>query len=92
MSGVAWAAAGVSAVGLYLLAGAGGDFELRGDGLVLLCAIAFAAHILVTARGVGGHDRRAVVVQLGVCGVVCMPGDRRRPARGRRAAGPSGRR
>ena len=49
---VGWIAAGVSAVGLYLLSGAGGDFELRGDGLVLLCALAFAAHILVTGRSV----------------------------------------
>ena len=43
ISGIAWAAAGVSALGLYLLSGAGGDFELRGDGLVLLCALSFAA-------------------------------------------------
>ena len=50
---VAWAAALVSAAGLYLLSGAGGGLELRGDGLVLLCAIAFAAHILVTDRAVG---------------------------------------
>jgi drug/metabolite transporter (DMT)-like permease len=73
VSGVAWAAAGVSAVGLYLLSGAGGDFESRGDGLVLLCAVALAAHILATSRGVGGHDPAAlVVVQLAVVGVVCM--------------------
>ena len=51
---VAWAAAVVSAAGLYLLSGAGGGLELRGDGLVLLCAIAFAAHILVTDRAVEG--------------------------------------
>jgi len=70
---VAWIAAGVSAVGLYLLSGAGGDFELRGDGLVLLCAFALAAHILATARGAGAHDAAAlVVVQLGVVGLVCM--------------------
>jgi drug/metabolite transporter (DMT)-like permease len=72
VSGLAWAAAGVSGVGLYLLSGAGGDFEARGDGLVLVCAVALAAHILATSRGVGGHDPAAlVVVQLGVCGVVC---------------------
>lgn len=70
---IAWAGAFVSAVGLYLLSGAGGDFTLRGDGLVLLCAVAFAAHILVTARGVRDHDVGALlVVQLGVCGVVCL--------------------
>ena len=70
---MAWAAAGVSALGLYLLSGAGGGFELRGDGLVLLCALAFAAHILATGRGVERHHPGAlVVVQLAVCGVVCL--------------------
>ena len=73
---VAWAAAVVSAAGLYLLSGAGGGLELRGDGLVLLCAIAFAAHILVTDRAVGGrraHDAGALlVVQLGTVGVICL--------------------
>ena len=69
---VAWVAAAVSAVGLYLLSGAGGDFAWRGDGLVLLCAVAFAAHILATSRGVRAHDAAAlVVVQLAVCGLVC---------------------
>ena len=69
---LAWAAAAVSGVGLYLLSGAGGDFTLRGDGLVLLCAFAFAAHILATSRAVGEHDAGAlVVVQLLLCGVAC---------------------
>ena len=73
ISGLAWAAAGVSALGLYLLSGAGGDFELRGDGLVLLCAIAFAAHILVTGRAVRDHDVGALlVVQLAICGLACL--------------------
>ena len=72
---VAWIAAGVSALGLYLLSGAGGDLDLRGDGLVLLCALAFAAHILVTARGVRHHDVGALlVVQLSVCGLLCLAG------------------
>ena len=70
---IAWAGAFASSVGLYLLSGAGGDFTLRGDGLVLLCAVAFAGHILVTARGVRDHDVGALlVVQLGVCGLACM--------------------
>ena len=73
ISGVAWAAAGVSALGLYLLAGTGGQFELRGDGLVLLCALSFAAHILVTGRAVRDHDVGALlVVQLAVCGLTCL--------------------
>jgi drug/metabolite transporter (DMT)-like permease len=71
--GIAWAAAAVSAAGLYLLAGAGEGFELGGDGLVLLCAVAFAAHILVTDRAVGTHDVGALlVVQLSVVGVICL--------------------
>lgn len=70
---VAWAAAAVSAAGLYLLSGAGGGLELRGDGLVLLCAVAFAAHILVTDRAVGDHDVGALlVVQLSVVGLICL--------------------
>jgi drug/metabolite transporter (DMT)-like permease len=68
---VAWLAAAVSAVGLYLLSGTEG-FN-RGDGLALLCAVAFAAHILVTARGVRGHDVGALlVVQVAVCGLFCL--------------------
>ena len=70
---VAWAAAGVSALGLLLLTGAGGDASLRGDGLVLGCACAFAVHILVTERAVRHHDVAALVaVQLTFCGVVCL--------------------
>jgi drug/metabolite transporter (DMT)-like permease len=73
ISGFAWAAAGVSGFGLYLLSGAGGDFTARGDGLVLLCAAAFSGHILVTARAVGKYDVGALlVVQLGVCGIFCL--------------------
>ena len=43
-----WAAAGVAALGLYLLSGAGSDFNTRGDGLVLICSVSLAAHILAT--------------------------------------------
>jgi drug/metabolite transporter (DMT)-like permease len=69
----AWAAATVSAFGLYLLSGAGGDFELRGDGLVVLTAIAFAAHILATDRAVPRFDTGALlVIQLGVVTVFCL--------------------
>jgi drug/metabolite transporter (DMT)-like permease len=69
--GIGWAAAGVSAVGLFLLSGAG-EVDLRGDGLVLLCALAFSAHILATGRAVRRHDVGALlVVQLAVAGVFC---------------------
>jgi drug/metabolite transporter (DMT)-like permease len=69
---VGWTAAIVSAIGLYLLSGTNG-FNLRGDGLVLLCAVAVAAHILVTSRAAGDHDTGALLaVQLGFCGIVCV--------------------
>jgi drug/metabolite transporter (DMT)-like permease len=70
---IAWVAAGVSMFGLWLLSGAGGDFELRGDGLVLLCAISLAAHILATASAVERfHVGALLAVQLGVVGFTCL--------------------
>jgi drug/metabolite transporter (DMT)-like permease len=70
---VAWAAAGVAMVGLWLLSGAGSDFNTRGDGLVLICAISLAAHILATANSVKRHDVGALLaIQLGVVGVVSL--------------------
>jgi drug/metabolite transporter (DMT)-like permease len=69
----AWGAALLSAAGLLLLSGAGGDLNLNGDGVVFLCACAFAVHILVTARAVTRFDVGALVaVQLGVCGLFCL--------------------
>ncbi len=65
-----WAAALVSTLGLYLLSGSEG--LNRGDALALLCAIAFAAHIIVTSRAAREYDAGALlVVQLGLCGVFC---------------------
>jgi drug/metabolite transporter (DMT)-like permease len=67
-----WTAAAVSAIGLYLLSGTHG-LSARGDGLVLLCAVAVAAHILVTSRYARDHDVGALLaVQLGVCGLSCL--------------------
>jgi drug/metabolite transporter (DMT)-like permease len=69
----AWVAAGVAMFGLWLLSGAGGDFDLRGDGLVFLCAISLAAHILATASAVRRFDVGALLaVQLGVVGLVSL--------------------
>ncbi|MEA2420580.1 MAG: hypothetical protein QOE60_2786 [Thermoleophilaceae bacterium] len=68
---MAWGAAGLSLIGLYLLSGLGGDLQLRGDGLVLVAAFALSAHILATARAVRSYDVGALLaIQLGVCGVV----------------------
>lgn len=67
----AWAAAGLSLVGLYLLSGLGGGLHLRGDGLVLVAAFALSAHILATARAVRSYDVGALLaIQLGICGLV----------------------
>jgi drug/metabolite transporter (DMT)-like permease len=67
-----WAAAGVSALGLYLLSGTHG-LRASGDGLEVLCALAFSAHILVTSRAARAHHPGALlVVQLGVCGLFCL--------------------
>jgi drug/metabolite transporter (DMT)-like permease len=67
----AWAAAIVSAIGLYLLSGT--DGLGYGDGLVLLCAVAFSAHIVVTGAAAGRYDVGALLaVQLGVCGAFCL--------------------
>jgi drug/metabolite transporter (DMT)-like permease len=71
ISGLAWAAAGLSLLGLYLLSGIGGGLNVRGDGLVLVAAFALSAHILATARAVRRYDVGALLaVQLAVCGVV----------------------
>ena len=73
VSRVAWAAAGVSALGLFLLSGMGGGLHLAGDGLVLLCACAFALHILATSRAVSRHHAGALsAIQLGLCGLVTL--------------------
>jgi drug/metabolite transporter (DMT)-like permease len=77
----AWGAALVSAVGLFLLSGVGGKgslegngkVSLAGDGLVLLCACAFAFHILVTKRALERHPAGPLVVlQLAACGAVTL--------------------
>ena len=69
---VAWFAAGTSALGLFLLSGAGSG-SLHGDVLVFGCACSFAVHILVTERAVRQYDVGALVaVQLTFCGVVCL--------------------
>ena len=70
---VAWAAAGVALVGLWLVSGAGGDFNARGDGLVFLCSISLAAHILATAAAVRRYDVGALLaIQLGTVGLITL--------------------
>jgi drug/metabolite transporter (DMT)-like permease len=68
-----WAAAALAALGLWLLSGAGTDFNTRGDGLVLICSFSLAAHILATSGAVKRHDVGALLaIQLGVVGLVCL--------------------
>ena len=71
---IAWIAALVSTVGLYLLTGTGSQgLNLTGDLLVFLCACSFAAHILVTDRAVSHHETGPLLaVQLAVCGLVTL--------------------
>ncbi|MEA2434006.1 MAG: hypothetical protein QOG54_1463 [Actinomycetota bacterium] len=69
----AWAAAAVSAVGLYLLSGAGKETHPIGDLLVFGCACSFSFHILATDRALKKHNPGALlVVQLGLCGLVSL--------------------
>jgi drug/metabolite transporter (DMT)-like permease len=68
---LAWAAAALAALGLFLLSGTNGLHV--GDALALLCAACFAAHILVTGHGVRNHNLGALLaIQLATCGLVCL--------------------
>ena len=59
-------------VGLLLLAGGASGLRLSGDGLVFLCAVSFAAHILATSRYAGRQDAMVLTaVQLGVVALMC---------------------
>jgi drug/metabolite transporter (DMT)-like permease len=87
-SAITVACAVLSLGGLALLAGVGGTLHPLGDGLTVGCALAFAAHILVTDRATRGHSVPALLaVQLGVCGLICGVGA---AAQGRIAAPPTG--
>jgi drug/metabolite transporter (DMT)-like permease len=62
----------LATVGLFLLSGGASGLHLLGDGLVFLCALSFAAHILATARYAAEHDVMLLTaVQLGVVAAVC---------------------
>ena len=56
----AWAAVGMSVVGMTLLTGRLPTQLAFGDLLVLGCAVAFGAHIAVLSRHSGDHDPRAL--------------------------------
>jgi len=67
LAGVALAVAG-----LWLLSGASADGWTQGDTRVLLCAVAYAAHMIVLGSLGPRHDVGALTLtQLGVVAVVC---------------------
>ena len=72
---VVWLGAAMAAVGMYLLCMTG-SFRLGlGDTLIFLCAVVFAAHILVIDHlGQGADSVIVSCIQFGVCGVVCSLG------------------
>ncbi len=62
----------LAVVGLWLLSGASADGWTAGDTRVLLCAIAYSAHMIVLGGPGRRHDARALtLVQLAVTGVAC---------------------
>ena len=68
-----WTATAMSAIGLLLLSGFGGNGRVVGDLLVLVCAISFTFHIFVSDRGVAVHNVGSLVtIQLAVCGLFSL--------------------
>ncbi len=71
VGGRALIGATIAFAGLVLLSGGAGAGELRGDLLVFLCALGFAAHILATARYAANHDPLILnALQLGMVALV----------------------
>jgi drug/metabolite transporter (DMT)-like permease len=69
--GGALAGAMLAAAGLYFLSGGAGGLRLVGDGLVFLCAVSFAAHILLTSAHAEGQDASVLTfVQLATVAVM----------------------
>ena len=73
--GIVWVAAGMAAVGMYLLCMQVSLVLGSGDIMVFLCAIVFAVHIIVIDH-YGEETDGAIVscIQFLVCGVVCTIG------------------
>lgn len=75
VSPVVWLGAAMAAVGMYLLCMTESFSLGLGDTLIFLCAIVFAAHILVIDHFAEGTDSVIVsCIQFAVCGVVCGVG------------------
>lgn len=69
----AWLGVAAAVVGLWLISGGGSSGGWNGgDTLVLLCAVAYAAHMIVLGSIGRGHDTLPLtLVQLAVVAVVC---------------------
>ena len=66
-----WVGAGLAAVGMYLLCMTENLYLSFGDVLVLLCAIAFTAHIMIIDHYAAQTDGAIVsCIQFAVCGIV----------------------
>lgn len=72
---VIWLSAVIAAAGMYLLCMTESFHMDRGDALVLVCALFFAAHILVIDH-FSAHADGVIVscIQFAVCGTVCSIG------------------
>lgn len=75
VSGVVWTAAVMAAAGMYLLCMTESFRPGIGDILVFLCAIVFAAHIMIIDYFSEKTDGVVVsCIQFAVCGVICSIG------------------
>ena len=75
VAGIVWVAAGMAAVGMYLLCMTESLVLGGGDIMVFLCAIVFAVHIIVIDHYAEETDGAIVsCIQFLVCGVVCTIG------------------
>lgn len=69
----AWVGVASAVIGLWLLSGGGGGSGWNvGDSLVLACAVAYSAHMIVLGSAGHGHDSRPLTfMQLLTAAVVC---------------------
>lgn len=75
VSAVVWFSAGTAAAGMYLLCMTESLKLGLGDMLVLLCALVFAAHIMIVDHYAPKTDGVVIsCIQFTVCGVVCTIG------------------
>ena len=73
VSRIVWVAAGMAAVGMYLLC-INESFSVNiGDVLVFICALFFTAHIMIIDHFSPKTDGVVIsLIQFAVCGVICM--------------------